>query len=41
MLNGVSIERDLTNAARAFEEEYYYDLGYDIGFLITKFKPAK
>lgn len=41
LLNGISIERDLRNVVRAFEEQYYYDLGYDIGFFISKFKPAK
>ena len=41
LLNGIAIERDLRNAVRAFEEQYYYDLGYDIGFFISKFKPAK
>lgn len=38
LLNGVSIERDLKNAVRAFKEHYYYDLGYDIGYFITKFE---
>lgn len=38
LLNGISIERDLNNAVRAFKEQYYYDLGYDIGYFIKKFE---
>lgn len=38
LFNGVSIKTDLANARSSLAAGYYYDFGYDIGHLVSKFE---
>ena len=38
LFNGIAIRNDLINARSSFAAGYYYDMGYDIGHLVSKFE---